>query len=332
MGDHAHSHHHDHSHENAHESQSHDHHGHDHHGQGHGQGHHHAHGPDINDGLGRYWAAVALNLVFVIVGVAAGVYANSTALLADAAHNLSDALGLVAAGGATWLARQPASTRRTYGYGKATVLAALGNAIVLILVCGGIVWEAVTRFFMPSSTEGGIVMVVAAIGVLLNGGSALLFLKGRKGDANVRGAFLHLMSDAATSAAVIVAGALIVWTRLRWIDPLVSIAVCALILRGTWGLLKETLDMAMDAAPQGVDVAAIRGFLEGQVCVEAVHDLHVWAMSTTQSALTAHLVRPEGSDDAFLARITHSLAHDYRIDHVTIQIEHIAQGFCPEHE
>ena len=308
-----------------------DHHGH-HHGHDHGPGgHHHAHGPDIKDGLGRYWAAVAFNLLFVAIGIVAGLYANSTALLADAAHNLSDALGLVAAGGATWLAARPGNARRTYGYGKATVLAALGNAIVLVLVCGGIGWEALTRFAAPEETKGGIVMVVAAIGVAINGGSALLFLRGRSDDANVRGAFLHLMSDAATSAAVIVAGGLILTTGLRWIDPIVSLAVCVLILRGTWGLLLETFDMAMDAVPKGVDVGKIRIFLEKQEGVSAVHDLHVWAMSTTESALTAHLVRPLGSDDSFLEHVTHQLARDYRIDHVTIQIEHAPQGFCPSH-
>jgi cobalt-zinc-cadmium efflux system protein len=275
--------------------------------------------------------AVAFNLIFVAVGVTAGIYANSTALLADAAHNLSDALGLVAAGGATWLAAKPGNARHTYGYGKATVLAALGNAIVLVLVCGGIGWEALSRFIEPQNTQGGIVMIVAAIGVLLNGGSALLFLRGRGDDANVRGAFLHLMSDAFTSAAVIVAGGLIIWSGFKWIDPIVSLAVCALILRGTWGLLTETLDMAMDAAPQRVDVTEVRRFLEGLEGVEAVHDLHVWAMSTTDAALTAHLVRPEGCDDSFLADVTERLAGAFRIDHVTIQIEHGAKEFCPEH-
>ena len=310
----------------------HTHHHHDHaHGHSHGAGHHHAHGPDIKDGLGRYWAAVAANLLFVALGVAAGLYAHSMALLADAAHNLSDALGLVAAGGATWLAQQPSSAKRTYGYGKAPVLAALGNALMLVLVCGGIGWEALTRFVHPEPTQGGIVMIVAAIGVLLNGGSALLFLKGRAGDANVRGAFLHLMSDAATSAAVIIAGGLIMWTGAQWIDPLVSFAVCALILRGTWGLLIETINMAMDAVPAGVDCAAIRTFLGAQEGVVAVHDLHVWAMSTTEVALTAHLVRPSGSDDAFLERVTHALEHDFRVQHVTLQVECNAQGFCPEH-
>ncbi len=322
-------------HNDAHHSHAHDDHVHRHdhgaHGHHHGHGHGHHHGPDIADGLGKYWAAVAFNLIFVIIGVAAGIYANSTALLADAAHNLSDALGLVAAGGATWLAGQPSSAKRTYGFGKATVLAALGNALLLVLVCGGIGWEALSRFTHPEPTQGLPVMIVAAIGVLLNGGSALLFLKGRKGDANVRGAFLHLMSDAATSAAVIVAGALILTTGLKWIDPLVSLAVCALILRGTWGLLRETMDMAMDAVPNGVDVDNVRGFLGAQDGVAAVHDLHIWSMSTTETALTAHLVCPAGGDDAFLERVTHALEHDHKIAHVTLQVERSAQGFCPEH-
>jgi cobalt-zinc-cadmium efflux system protein len=304
-------------------------HGHSH---DHGGGHqHHAHGPSPQDGLGRYWAAVVFNLLFVALGVVVGLYANSTALLADAAHNLSDALGLVAAGWATWLARKPGSAKRTYGFGKATVLAALGNALVLVLVCGGIGWEALTRFAHPEPTQGLPVMIVAAIGVLVNGGSALLFLRGRKEDANVRGAFLHLMSDAASAAAVIVAGALILTTGLRWIDPFVSLGLCVLILRGAWSLLVETLNMAMDAVPAGVDVDAIRAFLGAQDGVEAVHDLHIWSMSTTETALTAHLVRPKGSDDVFLERITHALEHEHKVSHVTLQVERSAQGFCPEH-
>ncbi|MBU6206661.1 MAG: cation diffusion facilitator family transporter [Alphaproteobacteria bacterium] len=321
-------HHHDHEHDHHHHGHTHSH-DHDHHH--HGAGGHHHHGPSIEDGLGRYWAAVALNLIFVAVGVAVGIWANSTALLADAAHNLSDALGLVAAGGATWLATRPGSAKRTYGFGKATVLAALGNAIALVLVCGGIGWEALTRLWVPEATQGLPVMIVAAIGVTLNGGSALLFLKGRHGDANVRGAFLHLMSDALTSAAVIVAGALIWWSGAKWIDPLVSLGVCALILRGTWGLLVETMDMAMDAVPAGVDMAKLRTFLAALPGVDAVHDLHVWAMSTTENALTAHLVRPAGSDDAFLDALTHKIEHDFGIGHVTIQIEHSAGAHCPDH-
>lgn len=270
-------------------------------------------------------------MVFVAIGVAAGLYANSTALLADAAHNLSDALGLVAAGTATWLAARPSSSRRTYGYGKATVLAALGNAVMLVLVCGGIGWEAISRFFDPQPTQGPVVMIVAAIGVALNGGSALLFLRGRGADANVRGAFLHLMSDALTSAAVIVAGALIWWTGVLWIDPLVSLAVCVLIVRGTWGLLRETLDMAMDAVPPNVDAGAVRQFLCAQPGVVEVHDLHIWAMSTTEVALTAHLVRPDEDNDAFLADVSHRLEHDFAVQHVTLQIERSAQRHCPDH-
>ncbi len=301
------------------------------HAHAHGHHHGHSHGPAQDDGLVKYWAAVGFNLIFVVIGVVVGIYSSSTALLADAAHNFSDALGLVAAGGATWLARQPGSAKRTYGYGKATVLAALGNSLLLFLVCGGIGWEALKRFAHPEPVQGVPVMIVAAIGVVLNGGSALLFLKGRERDANLRGAFLHLMSDAATSAAVIVAGALILITGQGWIDSLVSLIVCALILRGAWGLARETMDMAMDAVPAGVDVAAVRAFLCAQEGVSAVHDLHIWAMSTTETALTAHLVRPQGGDDAFMERITHALEHDHRIAHVTLQIEQEHHSFCPEH-
>lgn len=312
---HTHDHHHEHSHDHEHSHGSH--------------GHHH--GPALEDGVGRYSVAVALNLLFVAIGVAAGLYANSMALLADAAHNLSDALGLVAAGGATWLATKPGNHTRTYGYGKATVLAALGNAVVLILVCGGIGWEAVSRFFNPAPTQGGIVMIIAAIGVLLNGGSALMFMQGRHGDANVRGAFLHLLSDALTSAAVIVAGGLIFITHWQWIDPLVSLLVCLLIVRATWGLLAETLNLALDAVPHGVNATQVRADLAAHPQVAAVHDLHIWAMSTRENALTAHLVCPDGGDDTLLKHLSNHLQEKHGIAHITLQVEQSAQGFCPEH-
>jgi cobalt-zinc-cadmium efflux system protein len=276
----------------------------------------------------RYTIAIALNLVFVVIEAAAGVYANSTALFSDAAHNLSDVLGLALAGGAAWLARQSGSERRTYGFSKATILAALANALVLVAVCGGILWEAVLRVVTQETTQPLFVMVTAALGVVVNGATAMLFIAGRHDDVNVRGAFLHMMGDAGVSAAVIVAGAVIWLTGWRWVDPAISVGVVGLILWSTWGLLKESLDLAMDAAPARIDVAAVRGFLTEQPGVAAVHDLHIWAMGARTTALTAHLVRPEGGDDAFLATLADGISQQFGIGHVTLQIERAQRDDC----
>jgi len=300
----------------AHHGHAHDHHDH---------AHHHA-----APGGQRYTIAIALNLGFVPVEAAAGFIANSTALLSDATHNLSDVLGLALAGGAAWLAKRQTGEQRTYGYSKATILAALANALVLVIACGGILTEAVTRFLAPEPTQAGFVMAVAAIGVLINGATAMLFLAGRKEDVNVRGAYLHMLADAGVSAAVIIAGGAIWLTSWQWIDPAVSVAVVLLILWSTWGLLRESLDLTLDAAPAHIDVAAVRSYLAEQPGVTAVHDLHVWAMGATKPALTAHLVRPEGNDDAFLARVSDGIAHHFGIGHVTIQVERAQRDDCAE--
>jgi len=290
----------------------------------HSNGHGHAHAyPEPSDK--RYTIAIALNLSFVLIEAIAGLLVHSTALLADAAHNLSDVLGLALAGGAAWLAKRAASDRRTYGYAKATVLAALANALALVFACGAILWEAFARLADPIAPEPGVVMGVAAIGVLINGATALLFIRGKAEDVNVRGAYLHMLADAGVSAGVIVAGAAIWLTGFAWIDPIISIAVIALILWGAWGLLRESLDLAMDAAPAHIDVARVRTFLESQPGVIAVHDLHVWAMGARETALTAHLVRPDhwqdAQGDAFLHALTHALEHEFSVSHVTLQIE-----------
>jgi cobalt-zinc-cadmium efflux system protein len=278
----------------------------------------------------RYSIAIALNLTFVAIEAAAGFYANSTALFSDAAHNLSDVLGLALAGGAAWLARRAATDRRTYGFSKATVLAALANALVLVGVCGGILWEAILRLVTPQTTQPLFVMVAAALGVVVNGATAVLFMSGRRDDVNVRGAFLHMMADAGVSAAVIVAGALIWLTSWRLVDPAVSLAVVALILWSTWDLLRESLNLALDAAPAHIDVAAVRAYLCAQPGVTAVHDLHVWAMGAATPALTAHLVRPDGGDDAFLGALSAGIAERFGIGHVTLQIERAQRRDCAE--
>lgn len=300
--------------------------------------HGHAHDPDDPHDVHyhpaprskRYTIAIALNLGFVLIEAAAGFFANSTALLSDAAHNLSDVLGLALAGGAAWLAKRSATERRTYGFSKATVLAALANALVLLVACGGIAWEALSRLLAPEAAQPLTIMAVAATGVIVNSATAMLFLAGRKEDVNVRGAYLHMLADAGVSAAVIVAGAAIWATGLLWIDPAISLGVVALILWSTWGLLRESLDLALDAAPAHIDVPAVRAYLAGQPGVVAVHDLHVWAMSATTPALTAHLVRPEGGDDAFLAALAEGIAARFGIAHTTLQIERSRREDCAE--
>lgn len=309
----AHSHAHDHDHASGH---SHSHHDHSH------------HAPPPSDK--RYIIAIALNLGFVAIEGAAGFFANSTALLSDAAHNLSDVLGLGLAGFAAWLAGRAASAKRTYGYSKATVLAALANAVLLMIASGAILMEAVSRFASPEPVQSMFVMGVAAAGVVINGATALLFLAGRHGDVNARGAFLHMAADAGVSAGVIIAGALMLFTGWNWVDPAVSVAVVALIVWSTWGLLRESLDLALDAAPKHIDVAAVRDALAGLPGVIAVHDLHVWAMSAERTALTAHLVRPEGGDDAFLADASAALEQRFRIDHVTLQVERTQRDDCED--
>jgi cobalt-zinc-cadmium efflux system protein len=298
-------------------------HGHAHHG--HSHAHHEAAPADK-----RYTIAIGLNLAFVAAEAFAGFAANSTALISDAAHNLSDVLGLALAGGAAWLAKRSRSDKRTYGFSKATVLAALANAIVLVTACCGIGWDAGRRLFASEATQPLLVMLVAAAGVIINGATAMLFLAGRREDVNVRGAYLHMLADAGVSAGVIVSGALIWVTGERWIDPVTSLIVVAVILWNTWDLLRESLDLAMDAAPAHIDVAAVRAHLAAQPGVTAVHDLHVWAMGASSPALTAHLVRPEGGDDAFLAAVTDGIAHEFGIGHVTLQIERERRDDCAE--
>ncbi len=321
MTAHDHPHDHDHAHD-GHEHDSHGHHGH------HGHAHHgHAHAAP---GDPRYGLAIALNLAIVLVEAGGGILAHSTALVADAGHNLSDVLGLVLAGGAAWLARRPAKGRRTYGFGKATVMAALANGLVLMLVSGGIVFEAVQRLIQPEPIQAPLVMGVALVGVVVNTATALMFLRGRASDVNIRGVFLHMAGDAAVSVGVIVAAGLILVTGWAWLDPAVSIAIVAVIVAGTWGLLREAIDMALDAAPRGADLGRIEDFLRGSPGVTEVHDLHVWAMSTTETALTAHLVRPEPDGlDQFRASLAQALKSRFGVRHATLQIERSRGEDCP---
>jgi cobalt-zinc-cadmium efflux system protein len=302
-------------------------HRHSHDGHGHGQAHgHHHHAPP---GDWRYGFAIALNLTFVAAEAVFGILSHSTALLADAGHNLSDVLGLALAGGAAWLARQTASERQTYGYGKATILAALANAVVLVFACGAIAMEAVGRFMDPQPIGSLTVMTVAFAGFLVNGATALMFMRGRQHDINVRGAFLHMAADAGVSLGVVVVGAVIWFTGWTWADPAASLLILAVILAGTWGLLRESFDLAIDAAPGHVKVGEVRDYLAGLPGVSAVHDMHVWNLSTTETALTVHLVRDQPGDAAFLNGLQAEVKARFGISHATVQVETAALDDCP---
>lgn len=288
--------------------------------------HHHAHSETgHHHGPANYDRAfaigIALNLAFVILEAAMGFIAGSLALVADAGHNLSDVLGLVLAWGGAWLGRRAPTARRTYGYRRATILASLANAVILLIVSGGIAWEAARRFAAPQPVAETTVLWVAAVGIAVNTATALLFMSGRKHDLNLRGAYLHMAADAAVSAGVVVAALLIMATGWTWLDPAVGLLVVAVIAVGTWDLLAASLDLAMDAVPRGLDRDAVEGCLAALPGVAEVHDVHIWAMSTTETALTAHLVCPAGGSDALLAEAGRILHDSFGIEHPTLQIE-----------
>ena len=308
---------------------SHDDHDHDHshdHAHDHG-GHGHSHVP-ANFGP-AFLIGICLNVGFVLIEAIAGWLGNSVALLADAGHNLSDVLGLVVAWVATILAARLPSARFTYGLRGSSILAALFNAVFLLVAVGGIAWEAIIRFSHPEAAHGLTVIGVAAAGIVVNGVTAWLFASGSKGDINIRGAFLHMVADAAVSAAVVIAGILMIFTGWVWLDPLTSLVICAVIVWGTWSLLRDSLFMSLDAVPSGVDPAAVRAFLLRQPGVDGLHDLHIWPMSTTEIALTAHLVMSGGHPgDAFLLGLCEELEHQFGIVHPTIQIEIDQHNAC----
>lgn len=301
-------------------SGSHAHHHHHHADHGHHHGHGHSHAPAD---FGRAFAVgVALNAGFVVVEAAYGILSGSMALVADAGHNLSDVLGLLIAWSASVLSKRPPSARFTYGFKSSSILAALGNASLLLVALGAILLETLRRLFDPQPIQAGPVMIVAAIGIAINMATALMFMRGRHHDINVRGAYLHMVADAAVSAGVVLAGLAIMLTGATWIDPATSLVIVAVIARGTWGLLKDSVRMGLLGVPAGIDEAKVRSFLSGRPGVAAVHDLHIWPMSTTETALTAHLVMPSGHPgDAFLHRLAEELEHDFRICHATVQIE-----------
>jgi cobalt-zinc-cadmium efflux system protein len=285
----------------------------------HSHHHHHHEAPNYNRAFG---IGVALNVLYVLIEAGFGFVAGSLALLADAGHNLSDVLGLVLAWGGHYLAQLPPTARRTYGWRSSSILAALFNALLLLAAIGGIAWEAIRRFSAPEPLGGVTVMAVAAVGVAVNTATALLFLRGRKHDLNIRGAFLHMAADAAVSVGVVLAGWGILATGWYWLDPAVSLAIALVIFLGTWGLLKDSLNLAMHAVPENIDPGEVREFLAALQGVDEVHDLHIWAMSTTETALTAHLVKPDvGDHDGFLRDVAHALHDRFGIEHATLQLE-----------
>lgn len=293
--------------------------GHSHkHGHAHGAGHGHA-----PKDFGRaFLIGIVLNTAFVIIEAVYGWLSGSMALIADAGHNLSDVMALMLAWGASVAAKKPGNARFTYGYKSSTILAALANAGLLLIAIGAISFETIQRLADPAPVEGTTMVIVAGIGILINAGTAMLFMRGRKHDINISGAFLHMAADALVSLGVVIAGIAILLSGALWIDPLVSLLIVAVIAWGTWGLLKDSVAMSLLGVPKGVSESRVRGYLVGLEGVSEIHELHIWPMSTTETALTAHLVMPDGHPgDAFLREIGHELEHHHRIGHATIQIE-----------
>jgi cobalt-zinc-cadmium efflux system protein len=310
-----HDHHHDHGHDHAeHDPQ---------HGRGHGHAHHHHGHSHAPVDFGRAFAiGIALNGAYVVGEAVYGVFANSLALLADAGHNAGDVVSLALAWLAAWLSGRAPSRRYTYGLRSSSILAALANAVLLALVTGGIAWEAVLRLMQPQASAGVTMVAVAAVGILINGATALMFMAGRDRDLNVRSAFQHMASDALVALGVVVGGGFILFTHWLWLDPAISLVISAVIVFGTWSLLREALALALAGVPAGIDRGGVAAYLEALPGVTGVHDLHIWGMSTTETALTAHLVRPDaGVDDALLAEVCIELKRRFAIQHATLQVE-----------
>lgn len=306
---HRHAHSHDHARHSAHS-----------HAHAHSHGHGHSHAPAD---YGRAFAVgIVLNAIFVFVEALFGFLSGSMALVADAGHNLSDVLALLLAWGAHYAAKKPPMAGYTYGLKSSTILAALANGMLLLFAIGAIAFETFNRLLYPVAPDGWTMVWVAGIGIVINTVTALMFMGGRKSDLNIRGAYLHMAADALVSVGVVVAGGVILLTGAAWVDPLVSLVILAVIAIGTWGLLRDSVKMGLQAVPDSVDEGAVREFLGGLPGVARVHDLHIWPMSTTETALTAHLVMPEGHPgDTFLREAAHQLEHDHAIGHVTLQVE-----------
>lgn len=290
----------------------------------------HDHNHSSSDYNRAFAIGVLLNSVFVGVETGYGIYADSLALIADAWHNLSDVLSLLLAWGASWLAARAATERRTYGYRKATIVASLLSAVLLLVALGAIAWEAIGRLLEPRPVAGMVVVIVAAIGVVINTLTALLFVSGQKHDLNIKAAFLHMAADAGISLGVVIAGLIIIFGGWNWIDPVISLAIVIVILIGTWSLLRHSINLVLDAVPEAIDMDGIKSYLNSLDRVSQFHDLHIWSMSTTEVALTVHLVVTENAiNDDLLHEIQHYLHDRFGIAHSTIQLEREEAGnYC----
>lgn len=294
--------------------------------------HEHSHSHSLNNYNKAFIIGITLNVIYILVEVFYGLMINSMALLADAGHNFSDVLGLLLAWGAAYLAKTATTEKRTYGLRKSTILAALFNAILLMIAVGAITIEAIRKFISPELVQGSTMMIVAGVGVVINAITAILFMKGRNKDLNIKGAFLHMAADAGISLGVVLAGLILTYTNWLWLDPAISLVIVIVITIGTWGLLRDSFHLSMDAVPSGINLKEVGNYLKGLSGVTEVHDLHIWAMSTTEVALTAHLVIPaETKDDYFLKKICGELHTRFGIEHSTIQIEKSAQSSNCDH-
>ncbi|MDD3281357.1 MAG: cation diffusion facilitator family transporter, partial [Bacteroidales bacterium] len=282
----------------------------------------HTHNHKTQTSHGRAFAlAIGLNITFVIVEIIYGLVANSSSLLADAGHNASDVLGLVFAWAAAWMATIKPKGRYTYGLRKTTILVSILNALFLFGAVAVIGWNAIEKLRNPEPVLGTQIMIVAAVGVVINTFTALLFIKGQKNDLNIKGAFLHMAADAGVSLGVVVAGLLIKLTGLQWIDSLTSFVILFVIIWGTWKLFSASIDLALDAVPKHINVQKVKDFLNNKTCVESIHDLHIWALSTSEVALSVHLYMPQGTTNTFLSELQEEIEHEFGIKHITIQIE-----------
>lgn len=293
------------------------------------QHHHDHHHHQVSNYNFAFAIGILLNTLFVVIETGYGIMAGSLALIADAGHNLSDVLGLLLAWGASLLATKAATEKRTYGFRKVTIMASLISSVFLLVALGGIAWEAINRFANPSPVEGMTVIVVAAIGVVINTATALLFMSGQKHDLNIRGAFLHMIADAGVSLGVVIAGAIIMFKGWLLIDPAISIFIVAIILIGTWSLLRDSMNLALDSVPDDIDIEGIKKYLTNLDNVSQIHDLHIWALSTTEVALSVHLNMVDDSlSKNFLPEIQQQLHDCFNIEHSTIQVERPGDGFC----
>ncbi|MEJ2053074.1 MAG: cation diffusion facilitator family transporter [Calditrichaceae bacterium] len=295
--------------------------------------HDHAHHHENKDYGKAFAIGISLNIVYIIIEIVYGIIINSLVLIADAGHNLSDVLGLLLAWAASYLVQKSATDTHTYGYKKSTILAAFMNAVILLAAIGGIVWEAAGRFGDPQTVPGQTIMIVAGIGFIVNAITALLFFSGRKEDLNIKGAFLHMAADAGISLGVFLVGFVLTFTNLYWLDPLVSIIIAIIIFWGTWGLLKDSFNLALDAIPEHIDREAVEKYLESLPEVSTFHDLHIWAMSTTETAITIHLVinQPVNQNN-LIEKISDDFRHKFSIEHSTIQIENVQEKDCRQNK